>query len=376
MDIFYIGTWKTQSSPARVMVFCRNPVGYCRKQGIALPGNLSFLKLDRQKNLLYVLSNGDPEIQNGCGGVLCVFAVQPDGSLTPVQKASTYGAEPIELVLLEEYIALVNHGSTTNRVCRTERQPDGSLKTVWVYDEASLILLERLPDGTVGKLLDQYLFVGHGEIPFFQESAAPHSICYSEQNNRLLVPERGSERTSLFSIQNNRVVLEAELAEKKYYGPRNAVMTRDGRHIYVADEIIPSITHYSGPCWDTVQRVYTVSQEAAAKCDTDPRRFTAPHPVALWLSQDERFLYSLTRSTETLSVFRRDVQTGSLTMIQEWVLSGANSRQALVDENRLYIVLMDAQKLVELSVDASDGFVLEEHTLLDGIASIAAVDGM
>lgn len=374
MDYFYIGTWKTDSEPARLMVF-RSMDRACI-QTMDLPGNLSFVKLDREKKLLYVLINGDPEVHGGCGGVLNIYRVGENGTLRLVQKCSTFGAEPIELALLNTAIAVVNHGSTTNRVCRTRRLPDGSPETIWVYDEASLVLLERLPDGSVGKLLDQHEFVGHGEIPFFQESAAPHSIFLNEENNLLLIPERGSDRISVFSVENGHLDLKAELPEKRGYGPRNAAMTRDGQHIYVVDEIMPSVSHYRAPFGEAVQRVDTVSRQAASECDDDPRLFSAPHPVALWLSGNEKYGYTLTRSTETLSVFRRDAGNGCLEMIQEWKLSGVNPRQAIADGNRLYIVLMDTRSLAELTVEEATGKILEERILLDGIDAIAAVDGM
>lgn len=374
--IFYIGTWEKDKDPAKLMVFSAEGGDSRCIQTLTLPGNFSTLKLDAEKNRLYVLTNRDPDIQEGCGGVLNVYAVQPEGTVELVQKTSSYGAEPIDLAVWKDRIALVNHGSTTNRVCRTERQADGRLKPIWVYDEASLILLERLENGNAGGLLDQYRFVGQGDVPFFQESAAPHSIFYSARGELLLVPERGSDRLSLFSVRSGRLELVGQLPEKKRCGPRNAAMTRDGRHIYMADEIVPSITHYAGPEWRAVSRVPTVSGEKAEACAGDPRSFAAPHPVALWLSQDERQVYSLTRSTETLSVFSRDDRTGELTMRQEWVLSGANPRQAMADGNRVYVVLMDAQKLVELVLDPAQGLVLRERTLLDGIARIAAVDAM
>lgn len=372
MDRFYIGTWKNASDPARLLVIPQK--GDRPRQTVDLPGNISFLKLE--KGRLYVLLNGDPEVRSGCGGVLHIYCLQPDGTLRLLQKSSTYGAEPIELSLQDTTVAIVNHGSTTNRVCRTRRLPDGTLEPVWVYDEATLVLLERLPDGTAGKLLDRYEFTGHGAVPFFQESAAPHSIFYSKENGLLLVPERGSDRTTLFSFENGRLIRKGALPEQQGYGPRNAVMTRDGQHVYVVDEIQPSISHYRAPFGAAIQRISTVSTQAASFCSRNPRSFAAPHPVALWLSGDERFLYTLTRSTETLSVFRRSQATGELHMLQEWKLAGTNPRQALVDGNRLYIVLMDSRSLSKLTLSEATGEVLKEETLLDGINAIAVADGL
>lgn len=375
MDLFYLGTWKTREEPARLLVYRREEETMQLLQTLDLWGNLSFLKLDPEKNCLYVLTNGDPEVYDGCGGVLQQYGIGEGGTLQLIRKCSTYGAEPIELALQEETIAVVNHGSTTNRVCRTARQPDGTRKPVWVYDEASLVLLERHPDGTPGRLLDRYEFVGQGEIPFFQESAAPHSLFYSPENNRLLVPERGSERTSVFSIRGETLVPEYELPEQKHYGPRNGAMTRDGKHIYVVDEIMPSVSHYIPSQGEAVQRISTVTPEAAARCDRNIRSFAAPHPVALWLSGEERYLYTATRSTETISVFSRDPETGDLSRIQEWPLSGRNPRQVLAEGNRLYIIFLDSQSMAELLVEETTGRILQEKTILNGIPAIAAVDG-
>lgn len=370
----YIGTWKDvwKNRQAELLV-CQieNGNGPVILQKVKMPDSVSKVLVDRENRKLYVLISSDPL---GCGGLLLIYQIKEDGTLREIQKKSTYGASPIDLVLKNNYLMIVNHGSTTNRVCRTKWKREREPVLEWIYDEASLVLFSRTAEGLVENFQDMYQFEGRGEISFFQESAAPHSIWMHPLGKEIYIPERGSDRISVFEIKNDRIEKKTELLETKGDGPRNVVVSENRRDVYVVDEIQPNISYFRMPETTPLQKISTLSGKTRARYDTDFREFTAPHPVALALSENEKFLYTLTRSADTISVFERDSERGFLSQIQEWKLSGKNPRELLVNGNDLFVILMDSECCVRLKVNSMTGLVEGEKRILDSVSGIATMD--
>lgn len=375
MKFLYVGAWedRAQGLPARLLVFACEDGGARCIQTIRLESMVAKVAADAAHRLVFALVNADSRVNGGCGGALLSWRIGPDGRLTPAAQRASFGASPIDLALTPENIVLVNHGSTTNRVCRTQRDGPGEPRVYWEYDEASVVLLARGPGGLPGAFLDLHKCCGSGGVPFFQESAAPHSLHYSAASGRFLVPERGSDRTSVFAVQSGRLHCLACLPERAGFGPRNAAMTRRG-DVYVVDEIEPCVTHYRLPDTRAASRAATVSDETRARCDADVRSFGAPHPVAVWLSADEAYLYTLTRSTDTLDVFRLDPGTGAPERVQELALEGSNPRAALPAEGGAYVTAMDAGSCVFVHTDAATGLVTAQQTLFTGVPGIDTLD--
>lgn len=388
MRYFYVGTWKDDSRglPGKILVYALREHAV-KVQEIVTGESVSQVRLDHQKRRLYAVTETRDGRSGICGGDLYEFAVEPDGMLRRIKLLPSGGAYPIDFAMLPGYLALVNHGSTTGRVCRTRQREDGSAEPYWEYDEASLVLYERDEEGSVGRMLDVYRFEGCGKIPFFQESAAPHSV--TAVGNRLFVPERGTDQTSVFEVTDGKLKKCGVLAARKGSGPRNAAVSSDGRDIYVVGEIEPVLFHYrtdgtaqgesgaskSGAVWSAplCRTVPVISQETASGLEKNPRSFKAPHPSAVLLSPDGRHVYVLTRSADMLTVFAREEESGTLTACAEHPLGGANPRAMLEYGRELYVVLMEEGSCAAFMIEDGNGMQVRKRSILENIPGIAAV---
>ncbi|HIR13100.1 MAG TPA: beta-propeller fold lactonase family protein [Candidatus Choladousia intestinavium] len=308
MKYAYIGTWKNVKSklPGKVLVFKEAPNGKMKKiQEVILEESVSKIRVDQKKGLLFASLEAREGRDGSCGGEICIFQIEDDGTLNQCQKLPSLGAYPIDFSMTDDFLAIVNHGSTTGRICRTRQSSDGKPEVYWEYDEASLVLYERTKEGRPERFLDRYKFTGSGKIPFFQESAAPHSISYIPETGLFLVPCRGTDETVLFRAERQKLVKQGVLKAKTGQGPRNAAAAKNGRDIYIVGEIEALVSRYTFPETEPVQTESVVTEESAAACSDNPCSFEAPHPSDLQISRDEKWIYVLTRSTESLSVFSK-----------------------------------------------------------------------
>ncbi len=390
-EYLYIGTWASGETKAKLIVLRCAHHGWEKIQELSFPGNVGCVKTDRHHRLVFVTLEereiaghevyGDKQPGYGsiCGGVICIFRIQDDGTAAWVKDIASGGAYPIDMAWGDTYAAVINHGSTVNKICKTRRNAEGSWETYWEYEESSLAVFETDCEGIPERLTDLYKFSGSGSIPFFQESAAPHSIMKLPKKDILMVPERGSDKTSVFRIEKGQICKLTELSAEDGEGPRNAIAADDGRDIYIMDEIEPLLTHFGSSTdleekktWVLKDKISLVSPQAASGCDRNPRRFTAPHPVAIETGFDETAVYAAVRSTDTIAVFQRNTKDGTLNMIQEYPLKGKNPRELHRGKTYLYVSCMDTENLLMLHMDNENGTLINTEEIFSGIPGISS----
>lgn len=385
MQFFYAGTWKNQENPGKIIVLKKEDGKKARKiQEVVLEESVSRVEVDQRHRLLFAVLETREGKSGNCGGDLCVFQIFSDGSLKEVKRLPSYGVFPIDFAINESFVVIINHGSTTGYICRTRSGTEGIPEVYQEYDESSAVVFERDQSGLPERFLDLRKFEGHGIIPFFQNSAAPHSICYVK-TGMYLIPERGTDQTTVFTIENKKLVRRMILCAPKGSGPRNAAVSRDGVDIYIITEIEPLLIHYriKRNCFsesdkllkkiEPIQILRTIQKKTAESLECNSQSFAAPHPSGIKMSEDETRLYVLTRSANTLSVYEREVINGSLTFIGEWKLSGENPRELHVKKDGLYITLLDSKKCVKITIDQK-GIPVSEGEVFTDIPYLATVD--
>lgn len=348
------GLWADQydGSNGGKLILAEEGKNFFRILDVYETGNsVSSLCADKKRKLLFATL--EVRERNGrTGGYLAQFSYEKQ-KLKLVQKTESFGAYPISLILSESFAIILNHGSTQNWILKTRSCADGSLEVYREYDEASLVLLQRNEDGSLGEALDIYRFTGNGAIPFFQEAASPHALTFYREAGEIYIPERGADRVTVLRIDEKEKKFEyaGEIPGKKGYGPRNLVISKSGEIVYLLNEIEPVIFVYRRRTterqklyFEFLQEVRTIPQTVEEKFTFDKRSFQALHPVDFCMNEEGTALYCLTRSANTLTEYQIAGQ-GMLRMAGCYPLYGENPRQVFVEGGVIYALTMNTGML-------------------------------
>lgn len=389
----YIGTWTEEydtNGSAGIEVYRQENNRWNRIQTICTGYSVSKIQADIENMLLYVcLETRNYSMDTAGGQVLWYKIDKTTGALAFGGKANSCGAYPIDLILEEGYALVLNHGSTTGRICDTDWSADGTVQACYRYDTASLVLFERCLDGSIGKAKDFYLFRGNGPVSFFQDSPSPHSLYRLPEENHYLVPERGTDQISFFAVNRTEMKIQPQKAvwAPASVGPRNVVMSDKGNTLFVIGEIEPELLHYEKKenYWCLAGELFTVPQEDIKGCRENRESFAYPHPVDLRMSSDGRFLYTLTRYSNILGVFRIDEEEISdlpksdklcddLYSARYYRLSGKHPRQMILHKHTMLILFHDTENIITLQLDPVTGYPKEEKMMISDIKNLAVME--
>ena len=365
----YTGNWaQTYNEPGEAAVcvyeYKEAQGEWERIQRVPVEYSISGLWVDTEKYMLYACLEISRFHREEPGGRVLWFRIdQETGTLMPAGQINSFGAFPLDLKLSEHYALVLNHGSNRTPVCGVFVDRDGSIRTGEVFDAATLVLFERDDRGNLTRPRDFYPFTGAGEIPFFQDTVSPHSLCCGMERTEYLVPERGTDQVSIFRIdeENWKIRRRGEIRIPKGYGPRNAVAVNGLSSCYVIGEITPKVLACTGD--SPVQEWPTV-----------PEKELGHYREAVAVSPDHRFLYTLTRSADVLTICSLDPETGKMGIPHYHRLAGANPRQMLLENRDLYIVFQDTETIERIRMNPRTGIPVQEKTIIRDIPRLAVMD--
>lgn len=376
--VVYIGTWATSYNGTQggmVYVMECNQDKWDCLQRIDIGKSVSTLSLDAERQMLFVVCETNYHASGDPGGEIIAFRVDPEnGTLAQRKNMNSCGAFPIALEYTERMALVLNHGSNLGKVCETYWDDEGNLKTRFASDEANLCLFWRNPDGTLGKASDCYHFYGTGGLPVFQDSPAPHALYYDRQRNIYFVPERGNDRVSMYRIEEaeGKIQKVGDFYADRETGPRNIALK--GRFCYVLAEIEPVVAVYRefGGSFEKVQTVRTVPEDFCT--DQDRLSFQYPHPSGIAVHPSGRYLYTLTRTLDCLTVFVIAADDGKLAPKCFYPLIGKNPRQIICEEDYLIVICLDSENVVEIALDGC-GIPENQRIVAEGIPRAAVYTG-
>ncbi len=340
-----IGTWAETyngESGGELRVYRYEAGKAALLQAVDVGKSVSMFTCDRERGLLFAACETNYHDKNMPGGELRVYQTGKEGTLTLSGTYNSYGGFPVGIALTKKYIVVLNHGSSLAKVCLTYRNEDGKFVTEFVSDEANLCLFARTQDGSVGTLLDRYVF-------------------------------RGTDETRVFSIQEEAKKLEPAgiLENRSQTGPRNAVCTvgKEGvGYVYVVGEIEPLVTVFreDDDGWTKIQELRTVEKLPEKVPVTS---FEYPHPSGILLHEEKKKLYTITRKANVLTIFTM-ASDGTLIREREFTLGGENPRQMVLAKDVLFVVCMDSRNILEMKLD-EDGNPVQVHPIIQQADRIA-----
>lgn len=203
--------------------------------------------------------------------------------------------------------------------------PSGKFLLTAQYGGGSVALFPLDGDGRLGPAKLYKHEGGSRVVGNRQDAPHPHWCGFSPDGRYALVPDLGLDAVVIYRVDLDGLALERHGMGESVAGggPRHMRFTPDGRFIHLLNELSLSVTTFA---WDagtgTMRALGTVaalSEEVKAKEAFNSAAEILVHPTG-------RFVYSSNRGHDTVTVYRADVQTGGLEVIQVQPIRGAFPR--------------------------------------------------
>jgi 6-phosphogluconolactonase len=225
----------------------------------------SFLTITKDKQFVYA-------VNETAEGKVSTFSLI-NNKLSLLQQRTTNGADPC-------YITL---------------SPDQHNVFVANYSGGSITQFHRFADGLLSNAQQFIQHIGKSVNAARQEKAHVHGTFFSPNGNYLLTPDLGMDQVSIYPYQSNAslpldITNVKSIISKPGAGPRHIAFSKNGKYIYVIEELTGSISVYN----------FTKGQTSLLQIAfTHPSNFTgAPGSADIHLSPDGLFLYASNRGTE------------------------------------------------------------------------------
>ena len=283
--------------------------------------NVGFMFIEG--NNLYCTDERDnlKGMRSGGGGQIFSFAIDPlTGWLNELNNKPSLASMPNYVISNGDFLLLTNHGTSKGKVTLSGRDDTGNFYVKVIFDESSLVLYQRLADGSIGKALDIWKAQGNGPLDF-QCGPHLHSVVLSPSKKFYIVCDKGSDCIYTFSVSDNRLVLLDRFNTGPGFAPRYSVFHPTRPIVFVNNEFQPYI--------------YTFCYSDEGKLENKSCTCVLPESISnpfkhgqsdMIVSLDGKYLYVLFRQIDMIFVFSIEQATGRLNYLQNIESEGKSLR--------------------------------------------------
>lgn len=234
--------------------------------------------------------------------------------------------------------------------------PSGKFLLTAQYGGGSTSLLPLDGEGKPGTATVTEHEGGSGVVSGRQDSPHPHWCGYSPDGNYAFVPDLGLDGIVVYRIDPAKPAIERHgFAESvSGGGPRHMRFSRDGKFIYLLNELSLSVSVFS---WDAAtggtERLSTtpaLSEEAKAAESFNSAAEILVHPSG-------PFVYSSNRGHDSVTVYRAGEGGAALEVVQVQPVRGAFPRNINLDPSGRWLLAAgaDSHTVAVHSVDPESG---------------------
>lgn len=325
----YVGCRTTAARNARgtgIAIFGVDEAGVWHAQGIQrTQPNPSFLCVDSNRKRLYAVHGDHTE--------MTAFAIGADGGLDPLDRATTAGLNPVDLVLdpSGRHLVITNHLS--NSVVARRLKQDGGFGELVGYVQITSAL---------------------GPHRTEQNSPKPHQAVFDSTGTRMYVPNKGSDTISVIDLDVGTGELferpEAAARLREGSGPRNAAVHPSLPVLFVVGELDSNV-YALRICPDGKLQPFHVQS-----C-LPPDFIGFSRASAIALSPDGKRLHVTNRGHDSLCSF--DVEPGGTLSRPHWTTTaGRTPRFMCWGWNGKLIVANEESDTIISLTDPAEGTLL------------------
>ena len=263
--------------------------------------NPSFLTLTSGKKFVYSVN------QNDKNSTVSAFGFD-NGNLTFLNKVDAKGAGPCYISATDKHVFTAN------------------------YSDGSLCVFGRKPDGTLSEVLQKIQHAGKSINTERQKEPHVHQVIVSPDMKYLIANDLGTDRVTVYSYnplsQNDILTPVDTLTVKLGSGPRHATFSKDGKRLYLVQEIdgTVSVIAMNNGKLKIVQETTVIRTKGIVARTAD-----------IHLSPDERFLYVTNRKpANDITCFSVN-KNGLLTFVEQISTKGDGPRNFAITPDGQYV---------------------------------------
>lgn len=273
--------------------------------------NASFVVYEPRWHMVY--TTVETGYRTGRSGAVAAYRVDDDDRLTAMGAAESCGPGACHLAVDASHkaLAVANYGGET----------------------AALLSLSE--HGIPGDLIECMTHTGSSVHPTRQRRPHPHATVFSPDRRYLFVCDLGIDRIVRYRLNHGAeaaCVPDGEITVPPGSGPRHLLFADDGPFAYLINELSSTVIAYRYSESDGgLEPIGEVSALPAAFKGTSTCAEIQMHP-------NGRFVYASNRGHDTIAVFRRDPDTGTLDSPQHFSATGPVPRHFAIDRTGTWLL--------------------------------------
>ena len=223
------------------------------------------------------------------------------------------------------------------------------------YGGGSVAAFPLQPDGSLGARSDLEQHAGKSVNAKRQEAPHAHGVTFSRDGLHLVVPDLGIDRVKVYAVDAAKASLTprpaADLSLAPGSGPRHAAFSRDGRQLYVINELFSTITVAD---FDS----HTGGLRATQTLSTLPTGYSGLSTTAeIVVHPSDWYVYGSNRGHDSIAVFRRNPKTGALAWVGVTPTGGKTPRNFAVTPDGAWLIAanQDSDTLTVFAIDQASG---------------------
>lgn len=225
------------------------------------------------------------------------------------------------------------------------------------YHDGKETVLRLEKDGTVGEITDGIYHKGVGTVA--ERTFRPHISCAGRtpDGKYLLVADLGMDQVKIYSFDDGKLLLVDAIRCDLESGPKQFYFSLDGRFLYLmyeAKNVIDVFTYSAGGKTPEFERIQTISS-------VDPEHSSEMTAAcAIRRSPDDSHLFCSNAGDNSVSVYRRDQETGLLRQLCCLPIGGDYPKDMAIfpDGKHMVSVNHSSNTLSFFSVDYEKGLLV------------------
>ncbi|WP_281299414.1 lactonase family protein [Flavobacterium limnophilum] len=203
------------------------------------------------------------------------------------------------------------------------------------YSSGSISVLGKNSDGSIGVVKQVVQHTGKSINASRQEAPHAHMVYFSPDKKYVLANDLGTDKVYLYQNNPNSatevLTLKSSIDVKPGSGPRHLIFSKDGKYVYVLQELDGTITSFSY----AEGMLKKVSETTVVAPD-----FKGDIGAAdIHISPDGKFLYATNRGTANdISVFKI-LKNGKLELVQRTSTLGKGPRNFNIDPTGNFLLV-------------------------------------
>lgn len=289
-----------------------------------LSRNTSYIAISEDKKYLFSFQ----EVSSDKKPVVLSFFINDDCSLKLINQQPVEGGLPCHLnVINKETLAVA------------------------CYQTGSVHLFPISLNGSLEPSSQTITNIGTSINVTRQECAHSHMV--TAQNNQIFVPDLGIDKVIVFNENDNTLKENYKIEMPLGAGPRHIVFHPLGEYGFVINELTGAIS---------IVKSINSKFEVVENISSIPNTYKGiPSAAGIKMSPDGNFLYVSNRGSNTIAIFKFNVESGKLVLVDQQPTGGETPRDFTISPTGKWLLVanQDSNNIIVFKRDLNTGKLTE-----------------